>query len=88
MGVTDSTRNPSRPTPILVCVLFICYVPFSAKVKIPIILVAFFDVQWGRWLVHMEETGKVYVLPYPKVVLPRDFSRVKSLRVLVLSENE
>lgn len=45
--------------------------PFSAKVKIPIIMVAFFDVQQGRYLVHMEETEKVFVLPYPKVMLPR-----------------
>lgn len=88
MGVTDSTHNPSRSTPILVCMLFICYMPFSAKVKIPIILVAFFDVQRGRCLVHMEETGKVYVLPYPKVMFPRDFFRIKSFRILVLSENK
>lgn len=34
-------------------------------------MVAFFDVQQGRYLVHMEETEKVFVLPYPKVMLPR-----------------
>lgn len=71
MGITGSAHNPSRPAPILVCMLFLCYVPFSAKVKIPIVLVAFFDVQRGRCLVHREETGKVYVLPYPMVVFPR-----------------
>lgn len=87
MGVTDSTHNPSRPTPILVCMLFTCCVPFSAKVRIPIILVTFFDVQQGRCLVHMEETEKVYVLTYPKAVFPKDFFRVKSFTILVLSQH-
>lgn len=45
MGVTDNERNPGRPARILVFMLFICYVPFSAKVKIPIVLVAFLDAQ-------------------------------------------
>lgn len=34
-------------------------------------MVAFFDVQRGRCLVHMEEPEKVFVLPYPKVMFPR-----------------
>lgn len=79
MGVMDSAHNPSRPAPVLVCVLFVCYMPFSAKVKIPLVLVAFFDVQWGRCLVHMEETGKVYILLYPKVVSQRETSSASDL---------
>lgn len=34
-------------------------------------MVACFDVQQGRCLVHMEETEEVFVLPYPKVMFPR-----------------
>lgn len=84
-----SNRHPIRPALVLVCMLFICYMPFSAKVKIPIIMVAFFDVQQGRCLVHMEETEKVFVLPYPKVMFPRGrLFRAKSFRILVLSGNK
>lgn len=35
-------------------------------------MVAFFDVQQGRCLVHMEETEEVFVLPHPKVMFPRE----------------
>lgn len=86
---TDSTHNPSRAALLLVCMLFTCYMPFSAKVKIPIIMVAFFDVQQGRCLVHMEETEKVFVLPYSKVTFPRGrLFRAKSFRILMLSGNK
>lgn len=48
-----------------------CYMPFSAKVKIPIVLVAFFDVQQSRSLVHMEKTGRISVLPYLMSCFPK-----------------
>lgn len=54
LGITNSPHYPSTSAPILVC-FFICHVPISAEVKVPIITVAFIDVQRG----NMEENGKV-----------------------------
>lgn len=88
MGVKESMHNPSRPTPVLVCMLFVRYVPFSAKVKIPVALVAFFDVQWGRCLVYMEETGKVLCSAISKGHVSQRLLQSHIFQDLVLSESK